>query len=84
MITIDLDHLTDGAQLERAGHSLSQNLSMSPVDIPRQRESLQYQHVEEKLCIFDQFYRIPNHAPWKYSGPALELAVVIALFFGLF
>ncbi|MBD2211833.1 response regulator [Nostoc linckia FACHB-104] len=31
---------------------------------------------EEIPRIFDKFYRIPNHDPWKYSGTGLGLALV--------
>jgi signal transduction histidine kinase len=30
----------------------------------------------EQVRIFDKFYRIPNHDPWKYSGTGLGLALV--------
>ncbi len=30
----------------------------------------------EQTRIFDKFYRIPNHDPWKYSGVGLGLALV--------
>jgi signal transduction histidine kinase len=30
----------------------------------------------ERDRIFDKFYRIPNHDPWKYSGTGLGLALV--------
>ncbi|MDZ7951262.1 ATP-binding protein [Nostoc sp. DedQUE09] len=32
--------------------------------------------MEEKSCIFDQFYRILNHDPWKYSGSGLKLTLI--------
>jgi signal transduction histidine kinase len=31
--------------------------------------------LEEKVRIFDKFYRIPNNDPWKYSGTGLGLAL---------
>ncbi|MGF1495440.1 MAG: PAS domain S-box protein, partial [Elainellaceae cyanobacterium] len=31
---------------------------------------------EERDRIFDKFYRIPNHDPWKHSGTGLGLALV--------
>ena len=31
---------------------------------------------DEHSLIFEPFYRIPNHDPWKYSGSGLGLALV--------
>ncbi len=31
---------------------------------------------QEQTLIFEKFYRIPNHDPWKYSGTGLGLALV--------
>lgn len=31
---------------------------------------------EELPCVFDKFYRIPNHDPWRYEGTGLGLALV--------
>lgn len=30
----------------------------------------------DRACIFDKFYRIPNHDPWKHGGTGLGLALV--------
>jgi signal transduction histidine kinase/DNA-binding response OmpR family regulator len=31
---------------------------------------------EEQSRVFDKFYRIPNHDPWKHSGTGLGLALI--------
>lgn len=45
--------------------SLVLSVSNSGVEIPP----------EERDRIFDKFYRIPNHDPWKYGGTGLGLAL---------
>ena len=42
------------------------NVSNSGVEIP----------LEEQEFIFEKFYRIPSHDPWKYGGTGIGLALV--------
>jgi signal transduction histidine kinase len=57
---------TIAIQVEKTTTTIRLSISNSGVEIPP----------EEQERIFDKFYRIPNHDPWKYGGTGIGLALV--------
>jgi GAF domain-containing protein/anti-sigma regulatory factor (Ser/Thr protein kinase) len=51
---------------EEKNHKIYLSVSNSGIEIPR----------EEQESIFEKFYRIPSHDPWKHGGTGIGLALV--------
>jgi len=90
-LTIDLQYLerilTELLQNACKYSPARATISISAIQLPHPTESFTQIQItvcntgieipaRELACVFDKFYRVPNHDPWKHGGTGLGLALI--------